>query len=135
MCITKRFSFHRVVKMKKLLIFFAIAYSWSSFGGTPLFKFKDRVYTNEALSPALKQLLYEAEKQYHDQLTRVVEQSILTTYIHDRARSEKKTVKAIEKKLFTVAQPTDKETKNWFDQNKSRLGGREREREREREKE
>ena len=89
-----------------------------------LFKAGGKAYSLGDLSPALQQMLYDAEHGYYHQRERILEQALLETHISEIAAKKKKSAADVERELFEVKPASPEEAKAWFEENKMRLGGR-----------
>jgi protein-disulfide isomerase len=86
-----------------------------------LFSFKGKSYSVKDLSPALQQQVFDLEAEHFQKTSQVIDSAILEMHIAGLANAQKKSKEAIEQSLFTSKEPNEKETKEWYEQNKARL--------------
>ena len=75
------------------------------------------------LSPAARQALYEASRQYFESVERIVENNLLEEHIVSLSKKSGKSLMEVETELFS-AKVSEKEAKDWYESNKARLNGR-----------
>lgn len=90
-------------------------------GKIPLFKFKDKVYTSEDVSPAIQQTLFDVESERFQKMRQVAESAMLDAHFEQEAKKKGKTKAAVEEAALTVKDPSEKELKDFYEQNKARV--------------
>lgn len=99
----------------------AAAVSSTAFASEPLFKFKNKSYTNEDLDPKTQLRLFDAEVSHYGVQERVIDDAILDVYFADIAKKEKKTADQVRSEKLKIAEPTEKELQKFYDENKQRI--------------
>ena len=86
-----------------------------------LFSAFGKTYSANDLTLAQKQAAYEAELARYESLKGVVDAFLLDNFIADEMRNSKKSREEVERALFTSGEPTEADTKAWFEKNKDRI--------------
>lgn len=93
--------------------------------GSALFQYEGKSYYKKDLNPALQQAIYEMERQSYERLQKIIDAHLLEKYASEEAKKKGLTVEKFAEQTFQGRKVTEKEAKDWFETNKSRLGGRE----------
>ena len=101
------------------------AFHFSSLSAEPLFKLGDKSFEEKDLSPAIKQMLFDAGNMAHLQKERILDQAIIQMYVKQTAEKKKKSEAEVEAELLAPKPATEEEAKKWYEDNKARLQGRE----------
>ncbi len=86
-----------------------------------LFEFKGKSYQYEDLPKATQQKLYELMNQNHRTKLIFLDDYILDLYITELSKKQKKSKDVIKKEMFKVKEPTDKEIKAFYNENKDHI--------------
>ncbi|MDD9952298.1 MAG: thioredoxin domain-containing protein [Zetaproteobacteria bacterium] len=97
--------------------------SYTCFGEENLYSFGGKNVRYEELSPASKQDLFKAQKDYYDQINRIVNSEILESYLNEEAKKTGKEREEVAISLFQI-KVSEKEAKAWYEENRQKLGGR-----------
>lgn len=73
------------------------------------------------LTPSSQQSIFEIELQRYKQMEGVAHDQLLANYFEEKAKKSKKTKEEVEADEFKAGNPTDKELKAFFEENKSRI--------------
>ena len=87
----------------------------------PLFKAFGKTYSAGDLTVAQKQAAYEADIARFESMKGVIDAFLLDSYITEEMRNSKKSREDIERNLFSFGEPSEAETKAWFEKNKDRI--------------
>ncbi|MBI2603430.1 MAG: thioredoxin domain-containing protein [Deltaproteobacteria bacterium] len=112
--------------MKRSLFFvfsFFLAAS-SKANNEELFRFEGKSYRESDLPPALRQSMFELDRQRYDTVTRLVDSFLLELYVKEEAQKKGKKPEELEQQLFKGKTVNEKDAQTWYDANKSRVGGR-----------
>lgn len=93
-------------------------------GAQELFKYQGKVYRESDLPPALRQSMFELDRQRYETVSRVVDSYLLELYVKEEAQKKGKKQEEMEETLFKGKDVSEKDAQKWFDENKNRLGGR-----------
>ncbi len=94
-------------------------------GQAPLFQYEGKPFYKKDLNPALQQAIYEMERQSYERIQKVIDAHLLEKYAAAEAKKKGITVEKYAEQTFQGRKVSEKEAKDWFETNKSRLGGRE----------
>lgn len=86
-----------------------------------LFKFKGKSYSEKDLDPKNQARLFEAETSYHNLRTRILDEAMLDMYFAEQAKKGGKSAEQLKKDKLKVAEPSEKELKAAFEENKARI--------------
>ncbi|MCX6105472.1 MAG: thioredoxin domain-containing protein [Proteobacteria bacterium] len=86
-----------------------------------IFKFGGKVYKATDLSVADQQALFDIESDEYNRRLLLAHQAALNVYFGDEAKKTGKSKSEVEAAVLNVAEPTDKQAADWFEQNKSRI--------------
>jgi protein-disulfide isomerase len=101
-----------------VLLSFGVA---SSSFAQELFKLEGKSYTPKELTPAQQQALFELENEHYQRLKGMLDNVAVESVLDAEAKKKNKPREEIEKKMFEAKDPSDKEIKEWYEQNKSRI--------------
>ncbi len=86
-----------------------------------LFKFKGKTYSETDLDPKNQARLFEADNSYHSLRSRILDETILDLYFAEQAKKSGKTADQLRKDKLKVSEPSEKELKAFFEENKARI--------------
>lgn len=86
-----------------------------------LFEYGKKTYTADQLGIKTQQKLFDIDSQYHQQRTFLLEDGIVELYAAEQAKASGKPVEDVMKSLLKVKEPTEKELKAFYEENKSRI--------------
>lgn len=86
-----------------------------------LYRFQQKRYTEQNLSPALKQRLYELKLEYYQQIDRMISEELFEIQIKQDAKTENKTLHKFKEEKFSAEKVTDKELQEFYRENKDRI--------------
>lgn len=86
-----------------------------------LFKYKGKAYAGKDLTPPQQQQLHDLQLESWMRLEQFTDQMVLDLWLDEQAKKEGKPRAEVEQKLLKADEPTEKETKEWWEANKGRL--------------
>jgi hypothetical protein len=86
-----------------------------------LFTLGGKSYSEKDLSPAQQQQFFELRNQAYEQEKAFVDHAVLEMHLDEESKKQQKSRDEIEKKLFDVKEPSERQMKAWFEENKSRI--------------
>jgi protein-disulfide isomerase len=86
-----------------------------------LFSLSGKSYTEKDLSPSQQQQYFELRNQAYEQEKAFVDQAVFELYMDEESKKQNKPREEIEKKLFDFKEPSDRQLKAWYEENKSRI--------------
>ena len=104
--------------MRLTLILVAIGFLSNFALGQALFKFKGKSYEFKDLPKSTQQKLYELMNQNHKTKGIFLDDYILDMYVKEVSAKQKKSEKEIRKNIFKAKDPSEKELKAFYDENK-----------------
>ena len=108
--------------MKSLKIIAAIALMFPRLAFSEgLFSLDGKTYSTSDLSLAQQQQFFELQLQAFEQQKSLVDGALFDIYLNDEAQKQKKSREDIEKKILDVKEPSEKQVKTWYEENKSRI--------------
>lgn len=108
-------------KLKNIALSIAVLIvSWSGYAKN-LYQFQQKKYTKKDLSPAVLQQLYEAELDYYKQVSRIISEDIFEKQIEKDAKKTNKDLNKFKEETFSAGTVTEKEIKEFYQQNKDRI--------------
>lgn len=101
----------------------AVLFTGAAFAAdnTPLFEYGKKTYTAEQLGIKAQQKLFDIDSQYHQQRNFLLEDGVIEIYAAEKAKASGKPVDAVMKDLVKAKEPTEKELKDFYEKNKSRI--------------
>jgi protein-disulfide isomerase len=69
----------------------------------------------------MQQLHYDLEHDHYHKVTGFIDGAILDAHIEAQVKKSGKTRQEVEEKMFAVKEPSDKEAKKWFEENRHRM--------------
>lgn len=102
------------------ILFFATSGS-SALAESALFTYKSKDYAAKDLPPKLQQSLYDLDAEYKQRVEALASAALIEMHLTELEKGSGKSREQVEASLFKVKDPTDKEMKDWFEANKSRL--------------
>ena len=112
------------MKKKKLAPIFCLLGVFGLSGlsyGQALFEYSGKKYARDDLSGKLKNQVYEADLQAYRAKHSIIDQAVIELHIKQLAKAQKKTPEQVEKELFGLKEPTEKELKKFYEENKARI--------------
>lgn len=88
---------------------------------TPLFEYGKKSYTADQLGIKAQQKLFDIDSQYHQQRNFLIEDGVIELYATEKAKAAGKPVEDVMKNLVKAKEPTEKELKDFYEKNKSRI--------------
>jgi thiol-disulfide isomerase/thioredoxin len=86
-----------------------------------IFTFKGKSYNRGDLPIAEQNNLFEAEEENFTRVQGIVDNTLISMHVAELAAKSGKSTAAVEEELFKVAEPTDKDAKDWYEANKARI--------------
>lgn len=86
-----------------------------------IYRFDNQTYNVTNLSPSLQQRLYEIELERYNSIDRAISQEILELQLKKDSKTAKKSLVEFRKQLFAGSNPSEKELKEFYQQNKHRI--------------
>ncbi len=86
-----------------------------------LFQYNGKSYSAADLSPAAAQQVFDIDQESYMKKQAALDDAVLSIYFEEEAAKRKKPVKEVEADLLKVKDPTEKETKAFYDENKARI--------------
>ena len=86
-----------------------------------IFKFGDKVYKAADLSTADQQALFDIDSDEYNRRLVFAQQAALNVYFDEEVKKTGKSRSNVEAAVLNVAEPTDKQASDWFEQNKNRI--------------
>jgi protein-disulfide isomerase len=86
-----------------------------------LYSYNGKTYGPSDLEPPVRQALFDAEKEYFDNVSQIADEAVLMTYVKDEAVKKKVSEEEFRSKLFTAKAPGEKEIKEWYEKNKDKV--------------
>ena len=109
------------MKIFKKLMIASLCFLWSINSQAQLFKYNGKTYDSGDLGGKFKVQLYELESNHHTSKQKVVELAVLDLYLAEVAKKEKKPLSAVRDRLLAVKEPSEKELKDFYEQNKNKI--------------
>lgn len=100
------------------LTFFLVA---SAANAQALYSIGGKTVEVKDLTPAQQQQVYEAQYEAYEKTKSNIDNIILENYMDEEAAKQKKSKDDVANKLFEVKEPSDKDVKKWYDENKGRI--------------
>ena len=107
-------------KLPQVTIITTLLLGSVSYGGD-LYRFQEKTYTEDQLPPQLTQTLYEAKLNYYQEVERLVAEQILHDQLEIDAKKANKTVAQMRSDLFKAIEISEKELKQFYQDNKERI--------------
>ena len=111
----------RTVGRVGLLIAMSSGLFVASSARADIFKFGGKVYKATDLSTADQQALFDIASDEYNRRIALAQQAALNVYFGDEAKKTGKSKTDVEAAVLNVAEPTDKQASDWFEQNKNRI--------------
>ncbi len=86
--------------------------------------YKGKNITKGEISPAFNQKIYDAQLQYRDAMKQIYQEITIEKEIEAEAAAKKISNEAARKNILKGAVASEKQAKEWYEENKGRLGGR-----------
>ena len=86
-----------------------------------LYSFQQKKYTEQNLSPAIMQRLYELKLEYYQKVDRLISEELFDKQIKKDAKIERKTAQKFKEGKFSADKVNDKELQEFYQQNKDRI--------------
>jgi protein-disulfide isomerase len=102
------------------LVFFALIFS-SAASAQGLYSISGKNVEMKDLSPAQQLQLFEIEYESYEKTKDLINGFILDNYLVEEAAKQKKSKDEVAKKVFEQKEPSEKEIKKWYEDNKSRI--------------
>lgn len=101
----------------------SLAFAVLSFSahGQALYSVSGKTYELKDLSPAQQQQFFEIQFESYEKTRQSVDSVLLENYFDEEAKKQKKTKEEVSNKLLEVKEPSDKEVKKWYDENKAKI--------------
>ncbi len=87
----------------------------------PIYKLDGKTVEYKNLSPAAQTAFFEADMRAYESKKQVIDNEVIDQYINEKAAKAKKPAAEVEAEEFKVKDPSDKELKTFFEQNKERI--------------
>lgn len=100
---------------------FVVSSSAIAADSAPLFEYGKKTYTAKQLGIKAQQQLFDIDSQYHQQRSFLIEDGVIELYAAEKAKASGKPVDAVMKDLVKVKEPSEKELKDFYEKNKSRI--------------
>ncbi len=95
--------------------------SAASANDTTLFKMGDKTYATKDLPTSVQQALFDIDNEAYQRRKAAAEEAVLDIYFAEEAQRKKKSKKDIEDQELKVKDPTEKEMKAFYEENKARV--------------
>lgn len=89
--------------------------------GQEMYKLGSKSISKDKLSPAVKEQLYQIEKEAYLKTVNAITMSFYDDHLKALADKKGKSVEQLEAELFKVKDPTEAELKAWYEENKARI--------------
>ena len=112
------------MKKKKIVPLLCLLGSFGFAGlafGEALFEYNGKKYARDELSGKVKNKIYEADLQSYRAKHSIIDQAVIELHIKHLAKTQKKSEADVEKELFGLKEPTEKELKKFYEENKARI--------------
>jgi protein-disulfide isomerase len=86
-----------------------------------LFTLGEKTYELKDVSPAHQQQLFDVQYDSYERTRQTIDGILLETFLDEEAKKQNKPKEEVASKTLEVKEPTDKEVKKWYDDNKSRI--------------
>ena len=86
-----------------------------------LFSMDGKTYSVKELSPAQQQQMYELQFEQFEKSKQLIDNAVIDTYLDQQAAKQGKPRSEVETKTFEVKDPSEKDMKKWFEENKTRI--------------
>ena len=83
-----------------------------------LMKFRGKTYTKKDLPVRYQQQIFDAESGFNQSRNRILEDAVIGIYFAEKAKKAGKTADEVRDQELAVGQPTDKELRRFYDENK-----------------
>jgi protein-disulfide isomerase len=87
----------------------------------PLYSLGGKTVSVGELSPASQQELYEIQMESFEKTKQSVDSTLFENFAVEQAKKTGKSLQETQMKLLEVKDPSDKEVKSWFEENKSKI--------------
>ncbi|MCX6127170.1 MAG: hypothetical protein NTV34_20805, partial [Proteobacteria bacterium] len=98
------------------LSFFSLAAS-----GQGLYSIAGKSFEVKDLTPAQQQQMFDIQYESYERTRQSIDGIVLENYLEAEAKKQGKPKEEVASKTFDVKEPTDKDIKKWYDENKSRI--------------
>lgn len=86
-----------------------------------LFRLGKKNYTRSDLAPATRQQMYEADLRSFRETKAIIESALLDLYFAEKAKKSKKSKEELEVDELKIAEPSEKDIKKFYEENKQRI--------------
>lgn len=86
-----------------------------------LYEYDKKKFSLKDLDIKAKQKIFDIESQRHENLKNTLKDSVIELYVNEIAKKKNKPKEDVLKELLAVKEPTDKELKEFYEKNKSRI--------------
>ena len=107
--------------MKTSITAVALFLAASSAHAQALYSLGGKNYEMKDLTPAQQQQVYETQFKAYEETKAGVDNIVLENYLDEEAKKQNKSKDEVANKMFEVKEPSDKDIKKWYDENKSRI--------------
>lgn len=107
--------------LKILAIAICMGTAWIGNADEKVLKYGDKTYRESDLPVSSQQVIFDTNSQHYAAMKAALENAILDIYLEEQATKKGKSKADVEKELLTVANPTEKETRKFYDENKERI--------------
>jgi protein-disulfide isomerase len=87
----------------------------------PIYSISGKSYEVNDLSPALQQQMYDIQFEAFEKTKHAVDNAVFDTYVAEEAKKSGKSVDEATTKILDVKEPSDKDLKSWYEENKSKI--------------
>jgi protein-disulfide isomerase len=87
----------------------------------PLFSYDGKQYLRDDLPEAMRQKLFNAEVQYHQEAIKIIRESVIEMYFSEQAKESKKSVAQLRAEAFPTSEPTEEQKKKFYEEIKDKL--------------
>lgn len=107
--------------MKLFIPFLAIAVLSTSAVGQSLYSLSGKNYELKDLSPPHQQQLFEIQYETYEKTRQSIDNIVIESYFDEEANKQSKPRDEVANTLLDVKEPSEKEIKKWYEDNKSRI--------------
>lgn len=86
-----------------------------------LMKFRGKTYTKKDLPVRYQQQIFDAESGFNQSRKRILEDAVIGIYFAEKAKKAGKTADEVRDQELAIGQPTDKELRQFYDENKQKI--------------
>lgn len=86
-----------------------------------LFSLGGKNYEPKDLSPGQQQQIFELQFEHYEKTKQAIDNLVFDTHLEEEAKKQGKPKDDIAHKMLDVKEPSDKEIKSWYDENKTRI--------------